>query len=83
MAADDTREWIDFYFELIGERGSKYNSLKGVWKFYDRQRAIDDGDREAAADLARVLQEVGLQYFVDHGNVRDRFPRHARRHGDP
>lgn len=29
MAADDTREWIDFYFELVGERGNKYSSLEG------------------------------------------------------
>lgn len=73
MAADDTREWIDFYFELVGERGNKYSSLEGVWKFYPIQRAIDGGDREAAVDLARVLQDVGLQYIVDQGNVRDHY----------
>jgi len=73
MAADDTREWIDFYFELVGERGNKYSSLEGVWKFYPIQRQIDSGDREAAADLASVLQDVGLQYIVDKGNVRDHY----------
>lgn len=73
MAADDTREWIDFYFELVGERGNKYSSLEGVWKFYPIQRSIDSGDREAARDLAGVLQDVGLQYIVDKGNVRDHY----------
>jgi len=73
MAADDTREWIDFYFELVGERGNKYSSLEGVWKFYPIQRSIDSGDREAAVDLAGVLQDVGLQYIVDKGNVRDHY----------
>ncbi len=73
MAADDTREWIDFYFELVGERGNKYSSLEGVWKFYPVQRAIDGGDREEALDLAGVLQNVGLQYIVDEGNVRDHY----------
>lgn len=73
MAADDTREWIDFYFELVGERGNKYSSLEGVWKFYPIQRAIDSGDREEAVDLASVLQDVGLQYIVDRGNVRDHY----------
>ncbi|MDS0277371.1 type II restriction endonuclease [Halomicroarcula sp. S1AR25-4] len=73
MAADDTREWIDFYFELVGERGNKYSSLEGVWKFYPIQRAIDSGDREEALDLASVLQDVGLQYIVDKGNVRDHY----------
>ena len=65
MTADDTRKWTDFYFEILGERGNKYSALEGVWKFYDIQRAIDSGDRQAARDLADVLQEVGLQYVVD------------------
>lgn len=73
MAADDTREWIDFYFELVGERGTKYSSLEGVWKFYPIQRAVDSGDREAALDLAGVLGDVGLQHIVDKGNVRDHY----------
>lgn len=73
MAAEDTREWIDFYFELVGERGNKYSSLEGVWKFYPIQRAIDSGNREEALDLASVLQDVGLQYIVDKGNVRDHY----------
>lgn len=73
MAADDTRKWIDFYFELLGERGNKYSALEGLWKFYDVQRAIDSGDRDAARDLADVLQEVGLQYVVDHADVRDHY----------
>lgn len=74
MAADDTREWIDFYFELLGERGNKYSALEGLWRFYDVQRAIDDGDRAAAEDLAEVLREIGLQYVVDNSaDVRDHF----------
>lgn len=73
MAADETREWIDFYFELVGERGNKYSSLEGVWKFYPIQRAIDSGDRDRATDLASVLQDVGLQYIVNQGNVRDHY----------
>lgn len=73
MAAEDTREWIDFYFELVGERGNKYSSLDGVWKFYPIQRAIDSGDREKARDLAGVLRDVGLQYIVDQGNVRNHY----------
>ncbi|WP_436902742.1 DpnII family type II restriction endonuclease [Halovenus halobia] len=73
MAAEDTREWIDFYFELVGERGNKYSSLEGVWKFYPIQRAIDSGDREKARDLAGVLRDVGLQYIVDQGNVRNHY----------
>ena len=65
MRTEDTRKLIDFYFELLGERGNKYSALEGVWKFYDVQRAIDSGDREAARDLAEVLHEVGLQRLVD------------------
>ena len=54
--ADDTRKWIDFYFELLGERGNKYSALEGVWKFYDIQRAIDSGDRDAAQEsIARWI----------------------------
>ncbi|WP_367176674.1 DpnII family type II restriction endonuclease [Haloarcula rubripromontorii] len=73
MDAEDTRKWIDFYFELLGERGNKYSALEGVWKFYDIQRAIDSGDREAARDLADILQEIGLQYVVDEADVRDHY----------
>ena len=74
MRAEDTRKLIDFYFELLGERGNKYSALEGVWKFYDVQRAIDSGDREAARDLAEVLHEVGLQRLVDSSTaVRDHF----------
>jgi hypothetical protein len=73
MDADDTRKWIDFYFELLGERGNKYSALEGVWKFYDIQRAIDSGDRDAARDLAKVLQKTGLQYVVDKADVRDHY----------
>lgn len=74
MDADDTREWIDFYFELLGERGNKYSALEGLWRFYDVQRAIDDGDRGAAEDLAEVLREIGLQYVVENSaDVRDHF----------
>lgn len=73
MQADDTRKWIDFYFELLGERGNKYSAFEGLWKFYDVQRSIDAGDRETAEDLAEVLQEVGLQYIVDAADVRDHY----------
>lgn len=74
MEAEDTREWIDFYFELLGERGNKYSALEGLWRFYDVQRAIDDGDRDSAEDLAEVLREIGLQYVVEHSaDVRDHF----------
>jgi hypothetical protein len=65
MQAEDTREWIDFYFELLGERGNKYSAMEGVWKFYDVQRAIDSGDRKKARSLADILQKIGLQYLVD------------------
>ena len=72
MKADDTRKWIDFYFEILGERGNKYSALEGLWKFYDVQRAIDGGDREAAEDLAAILHEIGLQYVVEaSADVRD------------
>jgi hypothetical protein len=73
MDADETRKWIDFYFELLGERGNKYSALEGVWKFYDIQRAIDGGDREAARSLADILQEIGLQYIVDEADIRDHY----------
>lgn len=73
IEADDTRKWIDFYFELLGERGNKYSALEGLWKFYDVQRAIDSEDREAARDLADILQEIGLQYVVDRAGVRDHY----------
>jgi hypothetical protein len=73
IQADDTRKWIDFYFELLGERGNKYSAYEGLWKFYEVQRSIDAGDREAAVDLAEVLQEVGLQYIVDTADVRDHY----------
>lgn len=65
MEADDTREWIDFYFELLGHSDTKYAALEGLWKFYPIQLEIDSGNREAAADLATVLQDIGLQYLVD------------------
>lgn len=73
MTADDTRKWIDFYFELLGERGNKYSAFEGVWKFYDIQRAIDGKDREAARSLAEILQEIGLQYIVDEADIRDHY----------
>jgi hypothetical protein len=65
MDADDTREWIDFYFELLGHTDTKYAALEGLWKFYPIQRSIDGGNREDAVDLAGVLQDIGLQYLVD------------------
>lgn len=65
MDADETREWIDFYFELLGHTDTKYAALEGLWKFYPIQRKIDSGDREVAVDLASVLQDIGLQYLVD------------------
>lgn len=65
MDADDTREWIDFYFELLGHSDNKYAALEGLWKFYPIQRKIDSGDRDRAEDLASVLQNIGLQYLVD------------------
>lgn len=72
--AENTREWIDFYFELLGERGNKYSALEGLWRFYDVQRAIDGGDRESAEELAEVLREIGLQYVVEHSSdVRDHY----------
>lgn len=73
LEARDTRKWIDFYFEVLGERGNKYSALEGVWRFYDVQRAIDDDDREAARELAQVLQEAGLQYVVDRADIRDHY----------
>lgn len=74
MDADDTRKWIDFYFEILGERGNKYSALEGVWKFYDVQRAIDSGDREKARELAEVLREIGLKYIVDESeDLRDHY----------
>lgn len=65
MDAGDTREWIDFYFELLGHTDTKYAALEGLWKFYPIQRKIDSGNREVARDLASVLQNIGLQYLVD------------------
>lgn len=65
IEANDTREWIDFYFELLGHSDTKYAALEGLWKFYPIQREIDSGSRETAEDLASVLQDIGLQYLVD------------------
>jgi len=65
MQADETREWIDFYFELLGHSDTKYAAFEGLWEFYPIQRQIDSGDREVAEDLASVLQDIGLQYLVD------------------
>ncbi|WP_323677581.1 DpnII family type II restriction endonuclease [Halorubellus sp. PRR65] len=73
MDADDTRKWIDFYFEILGERGNKYSAREGLWKFYDVQRAIDSGTRTEAVSLAEVLQEMGLQYVVDRVDIRDHY----------
>ncbi len=73
LTAEDTREWIDFYFELVGERGNKYSCLEGVYKFYPIQRAIDSGDYDEARELGRILYEIGLQRIVDEGNVRDHY----------
>lgn len=75
MGADDTREWIDFYFELLGHSDTKYAALEGLWKFYPIQREIDSGRRETAEDLASVLQDIGLQYLVD---VTEDVPAHFR-----
>lgn len=65
MDAEETREWIDFYFELLGHTDTKYAALEGLWRFYPIQREIDSGERETAKDLAAVLQDIGLQYLVD------------------
>jgi hypothetical protein len=74
LAADDTRKWIDFYFELLGERGNKYSALEGVWKFYEVQRDIDSGDRKEATGLAAILREIGLQYIVNNSDdLRDHY----------
>ncbi|WP_327052314.1 DpnII family type II restriction endonuclease [Halomicrococcus gelatinilyticus] len=74
MDADDTRKWINFYFEILGERGNKYTALEGLWKFYDVQRAIDNGDRKEARELAEELQKIGLQYVVDESaDIRDHY----------
>lgn len=75
IEADDTREWIDFYFELLGHTDTKYAALEGLWKFYPIQRKIDAGDREVAQNLASVLQDIGLQYLVD---VTVNVPAHFR-----
>lgn len=75
IAADDTREWIDFYFQLLGHSDTKYAALEGLWKFYPIQRAIDSGDREEAVSLAKVLRDIGLQRLVD---VTDDVPAHFR-----
>lgn len=74
MRANDTREWIDFYFELIGERGIQYSAAEGVWRFNDYKKQIDKGDRARAEDLAEVLHEVGLQRIVeDSEDIRDHY----------
>lgn len=73
MAAEDTRAWIDFYFELLGERGNKYSAFEGMWKFYDVQRAIDRGEREAAVEIVDVLVDIGLQDIIDTADVRDHY----------
>lgn len=65
MDTEETREWIDFYFELLGHSDNKYAALEGLWKFYPIQRKIDSGNREKAEELASVLQDIGLQYLVD------------------
>lgn len=65
VEADETREWIDFYFELLGHSDNKYAALEGLWRFYPIQREIDSGNRETAEELAAVLQNIGLQYLVD------------------
>lgn len=74
IEAENTREWMDFYFELLGERGTKYVAKEGVWKFHQIKKKIEDGDKNAARDLADVLQDVGLQYVVDNSeDVRDQY----------
>jgi hypothetical protein len=73
MDAQDTRKWIDFYFELVGERGKKYSSLEGVWKFYDVQRQIDSGNRDVAIEIAEILQRTGLQRIVGCSDVVDHY----------
>lgn len=73
MEAEDTRKWIDFYFEILGERGNKYSALEGLWKFYDVQRSIDNGDRSEARSLSEILQEMGLQTVVDRADIHDHY----------
>jgi len=75
MDAEDTRKWIDFYFELLGHTDTKYAALEGLWRFYPIQRKIDAGNREPAEELASVLQDIGLQYLVD---VTEDVPAHYR-----
>lgn len=75
MRAENTREWIDFYFELLGHTNPKYAAFEGLWRFYPIQRAIDSGDRDKAEDIAGVLQDIGLQHLVD---VTDDVATHVR-----
>ncbi|WP_416838750.1 DpnII family type II restriction endonuclease [Haloferax sp. DFSO52] len=75
MDADDTREWIDFYFELLGHSDTKYAAFEGLWKFYPIQLDIDKGQRDVAEDLAGVLRDIGLQQLVD---VTDDIDAHFR-----
>jgi hypothetical protein len=67
----DTREWIDFYFEMIAETGTDYTSAENLLKFYDIQREVDSGETEGAYEIGEVLVEVGLQDVVDNRDLED------------
>lgn len=76
LLVPDTREWITFFFALLGHSQNKtdYTALEGLWKFQDVTKAIDTGNRDQAHEIAEVLTEIGLKYVVDHAeDLRDHF----------
>ncbi|WP_233560775.1 MULTISPECIES: type II restriction endonuclease [unclassified Haloarcula] len=75
MDTNETREWIDFLFELVGETGIRYSSAEGTWKFHSYKKDIDSGNRDAAAELAELLCDIDLQQIVDD---TDRIESHYR-----
>jgi hypothetical protein len=73
ITTDTPRVWVDFCFELLGERNNKYSAYEGVWRFNDLKQAFLAGDRGTAEEVATILQEIGLQHIVDTASLYDHY----------
>lgn len=76
LEVNNTREWITFFFALLGHSQNKtdYTALEGRWKFRNVTSKINRGDRDTAREIVKVLNTIGLQYVVDSAeDLRDYF----------
>ena len=73
VTTETPRVWVDFCFELLGERNNKYSAYEGVWRFNDLKQAFLADDRDTAREVATILQEMGLQHVVDTASLYDHY----------